>query len=99
MSKKIFLWGQNMSDDAKVKLEEFDKEHYPYSYGNTFGELKRLFKDKFPDVNDDTIILSESEINGEKRLFQHTSSDFFFFVNFNFEYDKEHNALIERINK
>lgn len=97
MSKKIFLCGQNLSDDAKEKLEEIKK--YPHFYSNTFGELKRLFKDKFPDVNDDTIILSESEIDGKKIFFQHTGSDFWSFVTFEFEYDKEHNALIERINR
>ena len=98
MFKKIFLWGQHMPEKEKEVLKELDKQ--PYFYNNSFGDFKRMFRDKFPDVNDDTIMLYESDVfNGEKVLFQHTSSDFFFFFMKNLEYDKEHNALIEKINK
>ena len=48
------------------------------------------------DINDKFDV---DVFNGEKVLFQHTSSDFFFFFMKNLEYDKEHNALIEKINK
>ena len=58
-------------------------------------ELKYVFKSVFPDVNDETKIFYEGEIDGKKMLFEHSGSDFLLWFTNSFRYDKEKNILIE----
>lgn len=58
-------------------------------------ELKYVFKSVFPDVNDETKIFYEDEIDGKKMLFEHSGSDFLLWFTNSFRYDKEKNILIE----
>ena len=61
-------------------------------------ELIEVFKSVFPEINEDTRLCYYEEFDGKQTLFEHSGSDCLFWLLGNFEYNKEKNILIEKLN-